>query len=145
MEQKYSLLMPVICRKFRNWVVRGVEADIMLLVCRIRYPSCWVSQIQVTFSVGYCTFPRTWWYISNEFQILSEAADLISKMNFQLLLNKFTLCNSEPSHLRVKADKLKNIFWKWLESSLSLEIGMACIIMKIFVTAAEKNVVLKQY
>lgn len=87
--------------------------------------------------MGYSTFPRTGWYISDEFQVLSEAADLISKRNFQFLLNKFTLCNCEPSHFQVKADKLKNIFWKWLESSLSLGIGMAHIIMKISVTAAE--------
>lgn len=87
--------------------------------------------------MGYCTFPGKGWYISDEFQVLSEAADLISKRNFHYLLNKSTLCNCEPSHFPVKADKLKNIFWKWLESSLSLGIGMACIIMKTSVTAAE--------
>lgn len=82
----------------------------MLPVHRIRCPSCCISQIQITSDVGYGTVLETGWYISDDFWVLSEAAELISERNFQFLLHVFTLGNCEPFHLRGKTVIQKNIF-----------------------------------
>lgn len=61
--------------------------------------------------MGYGTVPRTGWYISSDdFWVLSEAADLMFERNFQFSLNMFTLCYCEPFHLQVKTVVQDNIF-----------------------------------
>jgi len=87
--------------------------------------------------VGHGTAPTTGWYISDDFWVFSEAADLISERNFQFLLNIFTLCKCEPFHLQVKTVVQKSIFWKGFESLLSLGVGISCITIKISVPAAK--------